>query len=862
MSGLINYHIEPEDIVIGKILGSGGFGKVFSCYKKNNENIKFAIKRIKKSKFENENREYLLNCFWTEIDCMKKCDCENSVKFINFYESENHFNIIMELCDSDLDKELKKHPKGFKIEEIQEILYQLNNAFKKLNDNNLIHRDLKLNNILIKYSSKSKLGFIPKLADFGFTKKLINKKTKTLVGTPGFTAPEILKEETYNFKADLWSLGSIIYQLYFCEFPYPPHKTLMLYSQNYKIKKTQNKQLDDLIDKLLLEDPDLRLNWDDYFIHPFFVGEKNNNQILDKTNNIIYNSKYKYLEDFYTGLDNPLYKCYIALDIENNKKVFIKSYFYEFAKMHIIYLFYECMLFKAFNGNKYILKINNIYRNSIGTHLVFDYIEGEILPAYLKYNNFSEKEIKDINYDLFTNIFKYNESNFKVFNFISIYSFMVTKEKKLILFDFGINKFALSFNNSELMSYYYPSLKEIGDSLYPMKTNVMNYGITLLKIFFGTKLDMKIKGKLLYLPNNKKMSDDFCCFLSNCLYINIRKRKSWNNLIKHSFISTNNTNNKERNNNNKNDNDNDVLLNNKKLKIIFDYLETKYDLINNYYSEIIQLNKKINYIEEIEIFLILTLFEQLIIIKLFDRDEKKHPFTFLQEISFMTINSESKSTRFNLNFANPILKNIKIINLSNNKLISDFIFSMKNKIKKLKEISIKIHQITKSNLVKKNYHEFLQNFINCLKSSQFNQYFFSLIPNFANKNKDDNRKIYKQLLIAEYICECILFVKEDLFESEKDSIAYDEKEYIKQFNNLFNDEKDNIVEISAIKLKEEKTKYILFSFLGSLYKYYKNSLDINNDSFLSNKNELDSLKRYYPNLLKKIISLKKEIDKQ
>ena len=183
------------------------------------------------------------------------------------------------------------------------------------------------------------------------------------------------------------------------------------------------------------------------------------------------------------------------------------------------------------------------------------------------------------------------------------------------------------------------------------------------------------------------MSDDFCCFLSNCLYINIRKRKSWNNLIKHSFISTNNTNNKERNNNNKNDNDNDneVLLNNKKLKIIFDYLETKYDLINNYYSEIIQLNKKINYIEEIEIFLILTLFEQLIIIKLFDRDEKKHPFTFLQEISFMTINSESKSTRFNLNFANPILKNTKIINLSNNKLISNFIIYMKKQLKNLKK---------------------------------------------------------------------------------------------------------------------------------------------------------------------------------
>ena len=119
-----------------------------------------------------------------------------------------------------------------------------------------------------------------------------------------------------------------------------------------------------------------------------------------------------------------------------------------------------------------------------------------------------------------------------------------------------------------------------------------------------------------------------------------------------------------------------------------------------------------DYIDEIEIFLILTLFEQLIILKLFDRNEKKSPFTFLQEISFMTIDSESKLSGFNLNFANPILKNFKIINLSNNKLISNFIFYMKKTIKKLKEISFKIHKITKSNLVKKNYHDFLQNFIN------------------------------------------------------------------------------------------------------------------------------------------------------
>ena len=178
-----NYAFGPEDINLQKELGSGAFGQVFKGYIKNNNiEMEVAVKRINKQKImKNESREYLLNCFWTEIDCMKKCECNNSVKFICFHESKNNYNIIMELCDSDLEKEFKNHPEGFKIEEIKDLLSQLNNAFKKLNDNRLIHRDLKLGNILIKYSDNSKLGFIPKLADFGFTKQLIQKKTKTFV---------------------------------------------------------------------------------------------------------------------------------------------------------------------------------------------------------------------------------------------------------------------------------------------------------------------------------------------------------------------------------------------------------------------------------------------------------------------------------------------------------------------------------------------------------------------------------------------------------------------------------------------------------------------------------------------------------
>ena len=99
--------------------------------------------------------------------------------------------------------------------------------------------------------------------------------------------------------------------------------------------------------------------------------------------------------------------------------------------MHFLSIHYECFLFKAFYGNKYVLKINHIYRDVIGLHLVFDYIEGDILSHYLYNNNFNEDEIKQMNYELFENIFKYNNSNYRVFNFISIYSFIITEEKKI-----------------------------------------------------------------------------------------------------------------------------------------------------------------------------------------------------------------------------------------------------------------------------------------------------------------------------------------------------------------------------------------------------------------------------------------------
>ena len=220
-------------------------------------------------------------------------NCENSVKCYEYFNNEDNFAIIMELCDNNLSKYLtqrmKKDGKGFSSEEILEIMKQLNKAFKVMKENNIIHRDLKLENILIKYLDKENKKFLVKLSDYGCSKRLSSLSKNylnTINGTLSYTAPEILKEEEhkkYNYKCDLWSIGVIIYKLYFGKFPYNGQSEYAIINQIEQLgkkilKKTDNKDLDDLIINLLEKDPSKRFTWDQYFNHSFFK-DKNRNKI-------------------------------------------------------------------------------------------------------------------------------------------------------------------------------------------------------------------------------------------------------------------------------------------------------------------------------------------------------------------------------------------------------------------------------------------------------------------------------------------------------------------------------------------------------------------------------------------------------
>ena len=273
-------------------IGKGTYGTVYKAKIKECNELR-AIKIIdKKSIIEQLKTEYnkddieeeykqFINFFINEINNMIICSNnnlnENSIKYFECFNTSEEFVTVMELCDCNLQQLLNSKKLAFNIEEIKEILSQLNNTFKIMAQHKIIHRDLKLLNILVKFKNKEKTKFIVKLTDYGESKQLISltRKCRTHAGTILTMAPEILNEEEYDSKCDLWSLGVIIYQLAFKQYPYNAQTEIGLIKQIYKnkqalFKKTNNKELDNLIRKLLEKDPMKRLSWNQYFNDPFF----------------------------------------------------------------------------------------------------------------------------------------------------------------------------------------------------------------------------------------------------------------------------------------------------------------------------------------------------------------------------------------------------------------------------------------------------------------------------------------------------------------------------------------------------------------------------------------------------------------
>ena len=187
------------------ILGGGHFGSVRTAYRRNEEpRVYYAIKSIsKKNVTQNE-----LNDIIKEVEILSSLNHINIVKFYETYQDKYYLHIVQELCTGqDIFEKIIKDGK-ISEQDVSKIIVKILKAIAYCHFNKIAHRDIKPENILFKSNEPDSEV---KLIDFGLSRKYSKAESMhTIVGTPYYIAPEVLKGE-YNYKCDIWSIGAITY---------------------------------------------------------------------------------------------------------------------------------------------------------------------------------------------------------------------------------------------------------------------------------------------------------------------------------------------------------------------------------------------------------------------------------------------------------------------------------------------------------------------------------------------------------------------------------------------------------------------------------------------------------------------------
>ena len=253
-----NYHIV-------ELVGEGSFGKVFKARRKSCGHIVAMKFILKKGKNEKELRNLR-----TEIDILIKLNHDNIVSLLDAFETVNEFVVVMEFAQGELI-EILEDDKTLPEEEVQKIAKQLVRALNYLHSNRIIHRDMKPQNILIGQNGAVKL------CDFGFARAMsYNTMVLTSIkGTPLYMAPELVQEQPYNQTADLWSLGCILYELYYGQPPFYTNNIYTLIQQivrdPVKFPEPISPALKSFLKGLLTKSNSARLTWPHLMNHQFVV---------------------------------------------------------------------------------------------------------------------------------------------------------------------------------------------------------------------------------------------------------------------------------------------------------------------------------------------------------------------------------------------------------------------------------------------------------------------------------------------------------------------------------------------------------------------------------------------------------------
>jgi len=264
----INKHYK----VTNEILGQGYFAvvKVGKDLKTGEE---VAVKFVKKSLVERE--ETLAN----EIDILGAIHHPNVVGLRAIFDTEETLFIVMDLMKGgELYEEIVRR-KTFSEKDASRIMSQLFSALAYLHEKGIVHRDLKLENLLLVKEADADLTI--KLADFGLSKLYSGKALQTACGTPFYVAPDILMGDGYGTGVDMWASGVLLYVLLSGRLPFAADtdtelfKLIMVGDLVWKSPQfdTVSAEAKDLISKLIVVEPEQRLSALEALEHPFITSK-------------------------------------------------------------------------------------------------------------------------------------------------------------------------------------------------------------------------------------------------------------------------------------------------------------------------------------------------------------------------------------------------------------------------------------------------------------------------------------------------------------------------------------------------------------------------------------------------------------
>ena len=282
------------DYTLTKSLGKGAFGEVYITSKQGTQE-KFATKKIDKKFARNPKaKKYIDN----EIKILKSIDHENIIKLYDQLETSQYYFLVTEYCNggglSDcLEYHINQYHKPFSEEVVQYLMRQIVSGIRYLHSKHILHRDIKLDNILVKFDTeedkqkKNMLKAKVKIIDFGFARYLDPKELAfSTLGSPINMEPGILRKLNkmensrnygYDEKADIWSLGTICYEMLIghCTFDASSMKELLskVEAGNYLLPTSISKEAASFLNGMLQYDPKQRLNAEKLYSHHFLTKD-------------------------------------------------------------------------------------------------------------------------------------------------------------------------------------------------------------------------------------------------------------------------------------------------------------------------------------------------------------------------------------------------------------------------------------------------------------------------------------------------------------------------------------------------------------------------------------------------------------